>query len=52
MDLGYGPINAAKLAELLATGQVTRTLKDGQYYYSKNTGSFAYNHLKNMGLSK
>lgn len=52
IDLGYGPISATRLAELISTGQVTRTLKNGQYYYSRNTGSFAYNHLKNMGLSK
>ena len=51
MKLGYGPINAAKLAELIASGQVTRTLKDGQYYYSRNTASSSFNRLKNMGLS-
>jgi hypothetical protein len=50
--LGYGPISASRLAELMASGQVTRTLKNGQYYYSKNTGSSSYNRLKNMGLSR
>lgn len=52
MALGYGPISASRLAELLSTGQVTRTLKNGQYYYSRNTGSTSYNRLKNMGLSR
>ena len=49
--LGYGPISASRLAELLASGQVRRVLKNGQYYYYKNTGSTSYNRLKNMGLS-
>lgn len=49
--LGYGPISESKLASLLSSGQVTRTLKNGQYYYSKNTASASYNRLKNMGLS-
>lgn len=48
--LGYGPISATRLAELMASGQVTRTLKNGQYYYYKNQTSSA-NRLKNMGLS-
>ena len=51
LDLGYGPISASRLAELLSSGQVKRTLKNGQWYYSKNTGSANYNRLKNMGLS-
>lgn len=51
MDLGMGPISETKLAQLLATGQVYRVLKDGQYYYYKNTGATS-NRLKNMGLSK
>jgi hypothetical protein len=54
INLGYGPISAAKLAELLSSGQVTRTLKNGQYYYSRNTSSSnssSTNRLKNMGLS-
>jgi hypothetical protein len=50
MALGYGPISASKLASLMASGQVTRTLKNGQYYYSKKTSS-STNRLKNMGLS-
>ena len=52
LALGYGPISASKLASLLSSGQVTRTLKNGQYYYSKNTSSSSYNRLKNMGLSQ
>lgn len=52
LALGYGPISASRLAQLLSSGQVTRTLKNGQYYYSKNTSSPNYNRLKNMGLSK
>lgn len=52
LALGYGPISEAKLAQLLASGQVKRVLKNGQYYYSKNTSSSSYNRLKNMGLSK
>jgi hypothetical protein len=58
MKLGYGPISASRLAELLASGQVTRTLKNGQYYYSRNYSSnlgsssvTANNRLRNMGLS-
>lgn len=51
LALGYGPISAEKLASLMASGQVTRTLKNGQYYYSKKTVS-STNRLKNMGLSK
>jgi hypothetical protein len=51
LALGYGPISASKLASLMASGQVKRTLKNGQYYYSKNTASTSYNRLKNMGLS-
>ena len=51
LALGYGPISAEKLASLMASGQVTRTLKNGQYYYSK-TNSSRTNRLKNMGLSK
>ena len=49
--LGYGPISEATLAQKLASGEVKRTLKNGQYYYSKNTASTSYNRLKNMGLS-
>ena len=52
LALGYGPISASKLASLLSSGQVKRTLKNGQYYYSKNTASSSYNRLKNMGLSQ
>lgn len=52
IDLGMGPISASKLASLVSSGQVSRTLKNGQYYYYKNTGSSSYNRLKNMGLSK
>lgn len=51
LALGYGPISASKLAQLVSSGQVKRTLKNGQYYYSKNTASTSYNRLKNMGLS-
>lgn len=52
LALGYGPISASYLASLLSSGQVKRTLKNGQYYYSKNTASSSYNRLKNMGLSQ
>ena len=52
LALGYGPISASKLASLISSGQVKRTLKNGQYYYSKNTASSSYNRLKNMGLSQ
>lgn len=52
LALGYGPISASRLASLLSSGQVKRTLKNGQYYYSKNTASSSYNRLKNMGLSR
>lgn len=52
LALGYGPISEAKLAQLISSGQVKRVLKNGQYYYSKNTSSSSYNRLKNMGLSK
>ena len=48
--LGYGPISASRLAELMASGQVTRTLKNGQYYYSRVQPA-STNRLKNMGLS-
>ena len=48
--LGYGPISASRLAELMASGKVTRTLKNGQYYYSR-VQSASTNRLKNMGLS-
>ena len=51
LALGYGPISESKLAQLLSSGQVTRTKKNGQWYYSKNTASPNYNKLKNMGLS-
>ena len=51
LALGYGPISATKLASLVSSGQVKRTLKNGQYYYTKNTSSTSYNRLKNMGLS-
>lgn len=51
LALGYGPISASRLASLMASGQVKRTLKNGQYYYSKNTASSSFNRLKNMGLS-
>lgn len=55
--LGYGPISASRLAELIASGEVTRTLKNGQYYYSRKTPSStntssSTNRLKNMGLSR
>ena len=56
--LGYGPISEAYLAKLLTSGQVTRTLKNGQWYYSrkttaatKPTSRYSTNRLKNMGLS-
>lgn len=61
--LGYGPISEATLAKKLASGEVVRTLKNGQYYYSRRTytptliqtGSYGLNttgnRLKNMGLS-
>lgn len=52
LALGYGPISASKLASLINSGQVKRTLKNGQYYYSKNTSSSSYNRMKNMGLSQ
>ena len=52
LALGYGPISAERLASLLASGQVKRTLKNGQYYYTRNMGGSNYNGLKNMGLSK
>lgn len=51
LALGYGPISASRLASLMESGQVTRTLKNGQWYYSKNTSSSSYNRMKNMGLS-
>ena len=63
LALGYGPISEAKLAQLLSSGQVTRTLKNGQWYYSKKstekksteatklTERYSTNRLKNMGLS-
>ena len=50
LALGYGPISATKLAELVSSGQVKRTTKNGQYYYSKVQSS-STNRLKNMGLS-
>jgi DNA polymerase III alpha subunit (gram-positive type) len=34
--LGYGPISASRLASLEASGAITKTVKNGQYYY-KNT---------------
>ena len=34
--LGYGPISASRLAGLEASGAITKTVKNGQYYY-KNT---------------
>lgn len=51
INLGYGPISAAYLAQLVSSGKVTRTLKNGQYYYSRKQ-SASTNRLKNMGLSK
>lgn len=58
LELGYGPISEAYLAKLLTSGQVTRTLKNGQWYYSrkttaatKPTSRYSTNRLKNMGLS-
>ena len=36
LALGYGPISASKLASLEASGAITKTVKNGQYYY-KNT---------------
>jgi hypothetical protein len=35
LALGYGPISAAKLNELVESGQVVEIEKDGQLYYSK-----------------
>ena len=66
LALGYGPISESKLASLLASGEVTRTKKNGQWYYSKKSSSYsrntssrsagasasaAANRLKNMGVS-
>lgn len=50
--LGYGPISAAKLAQLVSSGQVVRTLKNGQYYYSKKSSTSPYGITKNFGYSK
>lgn len=50
INLGYGPVSAAYLAQLVSSGKVTRTLKNGQYYYSRKQ-SASTNRLKNMGLS-
>lgn len=57
LALGYGPISAEYLAELVASGKVVRSLRNGQYYYthsqeSSNPFAASYNRLKNMGLSK
>lgn len=60
LALGYGPISAEYLAQLVSSGQVTRTFKNGQYHYSKvkskstsigGKASSGANRLKNMGLS-
>ena len=52
MALGYGPISEVELASLLASGEVRRTLKNGQYYYYRNYDALSsMNRLKNMGLS-
>lgn len=42
LALGYGPISASKLASLVSSGQVTRTLKNGQYYYYKASPKSSY----------
>lgn len=34
--LGYGPISANKLAELVASGKVTKYVQNGQVYFRKN----------------
>ena len=52
--IGLGNATAADLARLINQGLVTRTLKNGQWYYSRNsksTGSSRVNYLKNMELS-
>lgn len=36
MELGYGPISEKTLAELVASGAVTSTEKNGQIYFTKN----------------
>ena len=36
MSLGYGVISATKLASLVASGEVTTYVKNGQRYYKKN----------------
>lgn len=35
LALGYGPISASKLAELVASGKVTMYTKNGQIYYQR-----------------
>ena len=45
--LGLGNVTASDLARLLDQGIITRTLKNGVYYYSRGNN----NQLKNMGLS-
>lgn len=35
INLGYGPINATRLAQLEASGQITSYVKNGQRYYKK-----------------
>jgi hypothetical protein len=46
--IGLGNVTAADLARLINQGHVKRTLKNGQWYYSR-TGD---NRMKNMGLSQ
>ena len=50
--IGLGNATAADLARLISQGIVKRTLKNGQWYYSRTGGSGAGgNRLKNMELS-
>ena len=36
LALGFGPISATKLASLIASGEVTRKVVNGEYHYYKN----------------
>ena len=57
--IGLAGASESRIKSLLASGDIKRELKNGQYYYYKTTGSntkdTAYqdrlNRLKNMGLS-
>lgn len=51
--IGLGNVTAADLARLINQGLVTRTLKNGKWYYSRTGGSSGSggNRLKNMEIS-